>query len=97
MGNDLITKIEQEAIAFIDEKRKEARPKMTIDALASAVFPGIPISNARMVLQRMRKPQANGKTRSVSLGEFVEMTRALKLSPLDALGVILNRIDETKV
>ncbi len=97
MGSDLIVKIEHEAIRFVDEKRKEASPRMTIDALAGAIFPDISVSNARMVYQRMRKPQANGKTRSVSLGEFVEMARALKISPLDALSAVLNRIDETKV
>lgn len=95
MSEVLKVRIEQEAMRLFDEKRTAHKPKITIEALASQVFPGVP--NARMIIQRMRKPQANGKTRALSLGEFVEICRALQIGPLDALGVILNRIDETKV
>ena len=95
MTEDLIVRIEQEAMKFIDEKRKEAIPPISVEALANEVFPGV--SNSRMIIQRMRKPQANGKTRAISLGEFVKMARALKISPLEALGVILNRVDETRI
>lgn len=94
MSEDLIVKIEQEAMRYIDEKRKEAKPPMSVEALANEVFPGV--SNARMIIQRMRKPQANGKTRAVSLGEFIKMAKALKISPLEAVGAVLNRVDETK-
>lgn len=96
MSEDLIVRIEQEAIKVIDEKRESLAPKVPIDELARRVFPDLPLQNARMVIQRMRKPQSNGKTRSVSLGEFVKMAKALGMSPLDALGIVLNRIEETK-
>lgn len=92
---DLIVRIEQEAMRFFDEKRNERVPKMTVETLAKEVFPSTP--NARMIIQRIRKPQANGKTRAMSLGEFVKMSKALEMSPLEALGVILNRIDETRI
>jgi hypothetical protein len=92
---DLSVRIEQEAMRFLDEKRTAMTPRMSVEALAKAVFPSAP--NARMIIQRIRKPQANGKTRVLSLGEFVKMSRALGVAPLDALGVILNRIEETKV
>lgn len=95
MGEGLQVRIEQEAMAVIDELRKAHTPKMSVEALARAVFPDTP--NARMIIQRMRKPQANGKTRSVSLGEFVKMSLAVGKQPLDVLAVVLNRIDETKV
>ena len=95
MGEGLRVRIEQEAMAVIDALRKAHTPKMSVEALAKAVFPDTP--NARMIIQRMRKPQANGKTRSVSLGEFIEMSLAVGKQPLDVLAVVLNRIDETKV
>lgn len=95
MNEDLQVRIEQEAMRLFDEKRLSVKPKISVEALANEVFPGVP--NARMIIQRLRKPQANGKTRSLSLGEFVKMARALGISPLEALGVVLNRIDETKV
>lgn len=94
MSEDLIVRIEQEAMRYIDEKRKEAKPPMSVEALANEVFPGV--SNARMIIQRMRKPQANGKTRAVSFGEFIKMAKALKISPLEAVSAVLNRVDETK-
>jgi hypothetical protein len=96
MSEDLIVRIEQEAMKFIDEKRNSLVPKVSIDALAQKVFPGLPLANARMIIHRMRHKQSNGKTRAVSLGEFVKMARALNMSPLDALGVVLSRIEETK-
>lgn len=95
MDEDLQVKIEQEAMRLFDEKRNSMRPKMSVEALAQAVFPNTP--NARMIIQRIRKPQANGKTRAMSLGEFVIMSKALGMSPLESLGVVLNRIDETKI
>ena len=95
MDKDLIVRIEQEAMRFIDEKRKEATPRVSVDALAKEVFPGVP--NARMIIQRIRKPQANGKTRSLSLGEFTKMAKALNISPLEAYSVILSRIEETRL
>ena len=95
MSGDLIVKIEREAMLYIDEKRKAATPPMSIEALAKEVFPDV--SNSRMIIQRMRKPQANGKTRSISFGEFVKMARALKISPLEAVGAVLNRVEETKL
>ena len=94
MGEDLQVKIEQQAIAVIDELRTAKTPRMSVEALAKEVFPNAP--NARMIIQRMRKPQANGKTRAVSLGEFVDMCRAVGKPPLEVLAVVLNRIEETK-
>ena len=94
MDGDLQVKIEQEAMAVIDELRKARSPKMSVEALAKIVFPDAP--NARMIIQRIRKPQANGKTRAMSLGEFVKMSLAVGKQPLEVLGVVLNRIEETK-
>ena len=93
MSEDLQVRIEQEAMRLFDEKRLSVKPKISVEALAEKVFPGTP--NARMIIQRMRKPQANGKTRALSLGEFVKMARALDMSPLEALGIVLQRIPET--
>ena len=95
MSEDLQVRIEQEAMRLFDEIRTSKKPKISVEALASEVFPGVP--NARMIIQRMRKPQANGKTRVMALGEFVLMAKALGASPLEALGVVLSRIDETKI
>ena len=95
MTKDFIMEIEQEAMRFIDEKRKDVKPMISVEALAKEVFPGVP--NSRMIIQRIRKPQANGKTRSLSLGEFTRMAMALKISPLEAYGVVLGRMDETKL
>jgi len=95
MSEDLQVRIEQEAMRLFDEIRAARKPKVSVEALANEVFPGVP--NARMIIQRMRKPQANGKTRAMSLGEFVKMSRALGKSPLETLGAVLNRIEETKI
>ena len=95
MEEDLQVRIEQEAMRLFDEIRKEKKPKISVEALAAIVFPGVP--NSRMIIQRMRKPQGNGKTRAMSLGEFVKISRALGKSPLETLGVVLNRIEETKI
>lgn len=95
MNEDLQVRIEQEAMRLFDEIRSARKPKVSVEALAGEVFPGVP--NARMIIQRMRKPQANGKTRAMSLGEFVKIARALKISPLEALGAVLGRIEETKI
>lgn len=95
MSEDLQVRIEQEAMRLFDEIRAARRPKVSVETLANAVFPGVP--NARMIIQRMRKPQANGKTRAMSLGEFVKIARALNKNPVQALGVVLDRIEETKI
>lgn len=95
MNEDLQMKIEREAMQLFDEVRKSRKPKISVEALASEVFPGDP--NGRMIIQRMRRPQANGKTRVMALGEFVKIARALKISPLEALGAVLNKVDETKI
>lgn len=93
MSEDLQMRIEKEAMRLFDEKRLSVKPKISVEALAREVFPGVP--NARMIIQRIRKPQANGKTRALSLGEFVKISRALGILPVEALSIVLNRIDET--
>lgn len=95
MSEEVRVKIEQAAMAYFDEKRLAKQPKMSVDALARAVFPDAP--NARMIIQRMRKPQANGKTRSMSLGEFIDLAVALGISPMEAFAAVLNRVEETKI
>ena len=95
MAEDLQVKIEKEAMRLFDEIRASHKPKITVEALANIVFPDAP--NGRMIIQRMRKPQANGKTRAMSLGEFVKMAKALNVGPLEALGVVLSRIEETRI
>ena len=49
MGEGLQVRIEQEAMAVIDELRKAHTSKMSVEALARAVFPDTP--NARMIIQ----------------------------------------------
>ncbi|MBQ9407424.1 MAG: hypothetical protein IJU37_11900 [Desulfovibrio sp.] len=95
MTEDLQVRIEQEAMRLFDELRVAKSPKVSVEALATAVFPGVP--NARMIIQRMRKPQANGKTRAMSLGEFVKIARALDKNPVQTLAAVLDRIEETKI
>ena len=95
MPEELRMTIEQKAMQLIDERRKAA--KITLDQLASALYPDKPIASGRMVIQRLRHPQGSKEPRKMNLGEFVELTRAVGINPVQALGAVLQEIDDTKV
>ena len=70
---------ERRAVEIFEKRRKER--KMTIDALAAKLYPELPVQNARMHLNRLRKPQVTGKPKRLLYGDFIDMCMALELPP----------------
>ena len=95
MPEELRMAIEQKAIQLIEERRKVAR--ITIDQLATVLYPEKPVASGRMMIQRLRRPQGGREPRKMSLGEFVELFRAVGVNPVQALGVVLQEIEDTKI
>ena len=95
MPEELRMAIEQKAMQLIEERRKAA--KITIDRLATVLYPEKPVTSGRMVIQRLRHPQGDKEPRKMSLGEFVELSRAVGVNPVQALGAVLQEIEDTKI
>lgn len=95
MPEELRSMIEREAMRIIDDKRKAQG--MKIDDLAARLYPEKSIPAARMMIQRLRAPQGEKPPRKMDLGEYVELTRAVGLSPGDTLTAILQRFEETRL
>lgn len=81
-------------IDWLDERRKKIG--MTVEEWASKVYPDIP--SGRMRLQHLRKPQgANGKRKRLLYAEFVQMARALDISPAEVITITSQKFEETKL
>lgn len=88
--------VEMEAfvIDWLDDRRKEKG--MTVEEWATKVYPGIP--SARQRLQHLRKPQgANGKRKRLLYSEFIQMARALDISPAEVVTITSQAFDEIKI
>ena len=92
MNEELQRMIEQALIEILVEKRKTL--KMSAEELGKKVYPGA--SNARMKVQALTQRQGNGKTRSLKVGEFVNLSKALQLDPVRVLSKVLEQFEETK-
>jgi hypothetical protein len=95
MPEDLRMAIEETAMRLIDERRRQS--KITIDTLASTLYPDKPIANARMMIQRLRLPQGDNGPRKMNLGEFVELSHAVGIDPVRALSTVLQEIQATRI
>lgn len=93
---DEVRQVEMEAfvIDWLDERRKKLG--ITVEEWAAKVYPGI--SSGRMRLQHLRKPQgANGKRKRLLYSEFVQMSRALDISPAEVITITSQSFDEIKL
>lgn len=95
MPEELRNMIEREAMRLIDNRRKDKG--LTIDNLATMLYPEKSLPAARMMIQRLRAPQGNKPPRKMDLGEYVELTRAVGLDPGSTLTAILQNFEETKI
>jgi hypothetical protein len=71
--------LERRAVEIFEDKRVALG--ISVDALAAKLYPEVPISNARMTLNRLRKPQVTGKPKRLLFGDFIDMCIALDLVP----------------
>lgn len=93
MNEELQRMIEQAIIEVLVERRKTLG--MSAEELGKRVFPGA--SNARMKVQTLTQKQGNGKPRSLKVGEFVNLSKALELDPVRVLSKALEQFEETRI
>ena len=74
---------------------EQAIVEVPAEELGKRVFPGA--SNARMKVQTLTQRQGNGKPRSLKVGEFIALSKALELDPVRVLGKALDRFEETRI
>ena len=79
MEEAMKVELERRVVELFEARRLEK--KLTIDDLAKKLYPTIPLANARMNINRLRKPQVNGKPKRLSYGDFIDMCIALDLVP----------------
>lgn len=71
--------LERRAVEIFEQRR--IAKGLSVDALAAALYPDVPIANARMNLNRLRKPQVTGKPKRLLYGDFIDLCVALDLIP----------------
>lgn len=71
--------LERKAVEIFEAKRIGLG--WTVDSLATKLYPDIPLANARMNLNRLRKPQVTGKPKRLNYGDFIDMCVALGVPP----------------
>ena len=79
MEEAMRVEMERRAVEIFERRRVEKG--LTVDALAKKLYPDIPIANARMAINRLRKPQVTGKPKRLLYGDFIDMCLALELVP----------------
>ena len=79
MEEAMRVELERKAVEIFEEKRIALG--LTVDALAEKLYPNVPLANARMNLNRLRKPQVTGKPKRLSYGDFIDLCIALDLPP----------------
>ena len=79
MEEAMRVEMERRAVEIFERRRLEKG--LTVDALAKKLYPDIPIANARMTINRLRKPQVTGKPKRLLYGDFIDMCLALELVP----------------
>lgn len=93
MNEELQRMIEQGIIEVLIERRKSLG--ISAEELGKMVFPGA--ANARMKVQTLTQKQGNGKPRSLKVGEFVNLSKALDLDPVRVLSKVLEQFEETRI
>lgn len=94
MEEDMRVLLERKAVEIFERKREEKG--LTVDALATKLYPEMPIANARMTLNRLRKPQVTGKPKRLLYGDFIDMCFALDLVPERVIAQTINDVLEAK-
>ena len=94
MDEKMRVQLERKAVEIFERKREEKG--MTVDALAAKLYPEMPIANARMTLNRLRKPQVTGKPKRLLFGDFIDMCIALDLIPERVIAQTIGDILENK-
>ena len=79
MEESMRVELERKAVEIFEEKRIALG--LTVDALAERLYPTVPLANARMNLNRLRKAQVTGKPKRLSYGDFIDLCVTLDLSP----------------
>lgn len=79
MDEETRVALERRAVEIFEEAREQSG--LTVDALAAKLYPDVPIANARMTLNRLRKPQVTGKPKRLLYGDFIDMCVALNQPP----------------
>ena len=85
---------ERKAVELFEQKRLALG--LSVDALAARLYPDMPIANARMNLNRLRKPQVNGKPKRLLFGDFIDLCIALDLVPERVISQTITAILERR-
>ena len=94
MDEKIKVELERKAVDIFEERRVEL--ELSVDALAAKLYPDIPISNARMTLNRLRKAQVTGKPKRLLYGDFIDLCIALNLSPERIMAQTILEVVEVK-
>lgn len=78
-------------IEYLLEKLRNEKG-MTLDEIASKVYGGENLPQSRLKLYRLRKPQKDGKTKKLTLSDFVAICEALEVDPVRVLAKNLDKI-----
>ena len=93
MEEKMRIELERRAVEIFEKRREEMG--MSVDALARKLYPDAPIANARMQINRLRKPQVTGKPKRLLYSDFIDMCVALDLTPERVLGQTITEIVDT--
>ena len=78
---------------FVDARQ---RAGMTVDKLASVVWPDQSVESSRMKIDRFLKPQRTGQPKNMYLFDFLRFCEALDIDPIRALTEILLTAQKTR-
>lgn len=94
MEEQMRVDLERKAVELFEKKRLALG--LSVDALAARLYPDVPIANARMNLNRLRKPQVNGKPKRLLFGDFIDLCIALDLVPERVISQTITEIIEQR-
>ena len=94
MEEQMRVDLERKAGELFEKKRLALG--LSVDALAARLYPDVPIANARMNLNRLRKPQVNGKPKRLLFGDFIDLCLALDLVPERVISQTITEIIEQR-
>lgn len=94
MEEQMRVDLERKAVELFEKKRLALG--LSVDALAARLYPDVPIANARMNLNRLRKPQVNGKPKRLLFGDFIDLCLALDLVPERVISQTITEIIEQR-
>ena len=94
MEEQMRVDLERKAVELFEQKRLALG--LSVDALAARLYPDMPIANARMNLNRLRKPQVNGKPKRLLFGDFIDLCIALDLVPERVISQTITAILERR-